>query len=395
MDARVAEAAELMTRFAERTGLTSDAPGRRYLWTDAFAVCNFLSLAHATRDGAYHELGLRLVDRVHDELGRHRADDRRRGWLSGLPDAEARAHPTRGGLRIGKPLPERSEGERLDPDLEWDRDGQYFHYLTKWMHALDQAARWTGDVRLNVWACELAVTAHRAFVHGGAGRKRMVWKLSVDLSRPLVPSMGHHDPLDGFVTCKRLEATARALGSAASPDLTSAIADFGGMIDEAALATDDPLGLGGLLLDAYRLSEVDAESELIRHLLDASVVGLHAYVSASTLRAPAYRRLGFRELGLALGLAAASRIDGSVLAESLGAGVRDRVCELQRWAALGAAIASYWLGRDPRRAPTWVEHQDISDVMLATCLVPDGFLALGEPRGAGPADAPAAPPPAP
>ena len=41
------EASELMMRFAERTGLTSDLPKQRYLWTDAFAVCNFLGLAQA------------------------------------------------------------------------------------------------------------------------------------------------------------------------------------------------------------------------------------------------------------------------------------------------------------------------------------------------------------
>ena len=32
-----------MTRFAERTGLTGARLPRRYLWTDAFAVCNFLN----------------------------------------------------------------------------------------------------------------------------------------------------------------------------------------------------------------------------------------------------------------------------------------------------------------------------------------------------------------
>ena len=33
----------------------------------------------------------------------------------------------------------------------------------------------------------------------------------------------------------------------------------------------------------------------------------------------------------------------------------------------------------PRQVPTWVEHADINDVMLATSLEPDGFLALGAP----------------
>jgi hypothetical protein len=37
-------AARLMRAYAERTGLATQQPGRRYLWTDAFAVCNLGAL---------------------------------------------------------------------------------------------------------------------------------------------------------------------------------------------------------------------------------------------------------------------------------------------------------------------------------------------------------------
>jgi hypothetical protein len=67
----------------------------------------------------------------------------------GLSEEEGHAHPTRGGLRIGKPLAERSPDEPIDERREWDRNGQYFHYLTKWMHALDQVARSTGQPMFN------------------------------------------------------------------------------------------------------------------------------------------------------------------------------------------------------------------------------------------------------
>jgi hypothetical protein len=36
----------------------------------------------------------------------------------------------------------------------------------------------------------------------------MYWKMGIDLSRPLVPSMGQHDPMDGFVTYNELQVTA-------------------------------------------------------------------------------------------------------------------------------------------------------------------------------------------
>src|SRR5436305_3103232 len=103
-----------------------------YLWTDAFAVCNLLALARRAVDDHLASMALTLVHLVHQTLGRNRPDGARSGWLGDASDA----HPTRGGLRIGKKLPERAPDEPLDERLEWDRDGQYFHYLTRWMHAL-------------------------------------------------------------------------------------------------------------------------------------------------------------------------------------------------------------------------------------------------------------------
>jgi hypothetical protein len=47
-----------MHRFAERTGLGSAQTPRRYLWTDAFAVCNLLALERVTGEGRYVELAL-------------------------------------------------------------------------------------------------------------------------------------------------------------------------------------------------------------------------------------------------------------------------------------------------------------------------------------------------
>ena len=83
---------EIMAEFAELTGLSSimNAP-RRYLWTDAFAVCNFLELYLETVDKKYKDLALRLVDQVHNILGHHREDDPRAGWISDLGEQEADA----------------------------------------------------------------------------------------------------------------------------------------------------------------------------------------------------------------------------------------------------------------------------------------------------------------
>lgn len=116
-----------MMSFAERTGLTSERPRQRYLWTDALAVCNFFGLARVTGEEQYMRLALRLIDQVHHTQGRHRDDDPRSGWTSGLSEPEGETHPTQGGLRIGNRLPERGINAPSDERLEWDRDGQYSH----------------------------------------------------------------------------------------------------------------------------------------------------------------------------------------------------------------------------------------------------------------------------
>jgi hypothetical protein len=363
------QASGLMARFAERTGLVGGRPLDRYLWTDAFAVCNFLGLGEI-------ELALGLVNQVHRTLGRHGVP--RGARLSGLVGEEAEAHPTVGGLRIGKKLLERRADEPFDDRLEWERDGQYFHYLTKWMHALDQVARVTGRPTYNLWARELAVSAHHAFTYVPRGEspveRRMYWKMSVDLSRPLVPSMGHHDPLDGYITCVQLQATAAMLGVASEgPALADEAASFAAMIPSD-LSTTDPLGLGDLLADAWRVEQLVDQSGIAGRglrdrLLDAALTGLASHEVAQDLDGPASRRLAFRELGLAIGLAAVPAMEAAP-------GSRPHVEPLARFVHLRAVIEAFWLDPDHRRTATWLEHENINEVMLSTSLAPAGVLAL-------------------
>jgi hypothetical protein len=385
------DANELMRAFAERTGLTSGGPQVRYLWTDAFAVCNLLALAQSAGEGKYFELALRLVDRVHHTLGRHRSDDSRTGWISGLSEADGEAHPTRGGLRIGKKLPERRPGEPSDERLEWDRDGQYFHYLTKWMHALDQVSRFKKEPRFNLWARELAERVYAAFSFAprGTERRRLAWKMSIDLSRPLVSSMGQHDPLDGYITCAQLRSTASKLThERVGPSLQKELAGLIAMSEGGEWETADPLGLGGLLTDAWRVEQLIREGAfpdpgLLPTLLETALAGLRHYAARDELREPAARRLAFRELGLSIGLQALRLMRGAVQADSKPTPHLSRVTPLLQaldtHTSMGLAIQSFWLDPRHQEARTWAEHRDINEVMLATSLVPEGFLVLSPP----------------
>jgi hypothetical protein len=381
------QALELMANFASRTGLTADGPKRRYLWTDAFAVCNFLELARLTHAQAPLTLAFNLIEQVHQVLGQFRTDDARVGWLSGLAEREAREHPTRGGLRIGKNFPERQPGEPFDEEREWNLDGQYFHYLTKWMRTLDQVSRSTEDPRYNRWARELADVAHKSFVYRlpGTGAPRMAWKMSTDLSRPLVPWMGQHDPLDGLVTYLQLQATSRRLAtSSEDPNLTAAIETFATLLHATDIRTTDALGLGGLLCDAWRIAQLLEEGALdstvlLEYLLPAIDLGLSVSLRDGPWREPASLRLAFRELGLAIGLQALGRLQSWSEAKGksiAGRRLRDQIRAQPPTSALCSNIIAYWLAPEHREAPTWFEHQDINSIMLATSLIPEGFLAL-------------------
>jgi len=374
-----------MIDFAESTGLFPEGKTpRRYLWTDAFAVCNFLELFRRTGEAQYRDLALLLVEQVHSILGRHRTDDSREGWISGLGETEGARHPTIGGLRIGKAMNERGQGEPIDDHLEWERDGQYFHYLTKWMHALGRVARVTGEPVYQVWAMELAKTAHARFVRPSpGGRKRMVWKMSIDLSRPLVPSTGQHDPLDGLVTCRQLRQAAERDFEGAGPDLSGEIAEMAQICRGMNWATDDPLGIGGLLFDACRTARwmpggSSDGSGLLEDILKSSLAGLESGAVAHSFSLPASYRLAFRELGLSIGMKAVERMNGWMdnSPKVFGNEARSLVAALLEHAEMGKRIDEFWLESSNRQVESWAAHRDINLVMLATSLAPDGFLVL-------------------
>ena len=106
--------------------------------------------------------------------------------------------------------------------------------------------------------------------------------------------------------------------------------------------------------------------------LDTLRVGRLRRTLAAVAAAHPFYRARFRELGLAIGLAA---IEGDAWREA-SHGVRTRVDQLSRYLPLRAEIESLWLQPEHRQIDSWLAHADINDVMLATSLCPEGFLVL-------------------
>lgn len=445
---KVVAAEKLMNDFKIRTGLTSscnlnekqteDTPKeasssstvlpKRYLWTDAFAVLNFMELYKQTNHEEYKDNAIDLINQVHLILGSYRKDDKlkRKGWLSGLSYKEGFKHPTCSGLRIGKDLPERLQDERGDDSMEWVQDGQYFHYLTKWTHTLNVMSKLTGDEKYNIWAHELIKGVHSKFVyklgapsqlyreaarhtHNGNGRElhpgiRMYWKMSTDLSFPLVKSMGMHDPLDGLVTYFQVQATSpvahveKSASEVKKTVLDDEIADMKSMCSDrdASWPTTDALGIGGLCMDAFRLMQLIEVTEdddtlndlntILMRVVDALEISFDHFAREHPFNSPPHHRLAFRELGLCIGLHAISFMVRHVKSiEEQGDGkdkfqrfvrLKSQLNSIFKYMPMAATVEGFWLKPSHQQCQSWLAHEDINSVMLATCLVPSGFLTL-------------------
>jgi hypothetical protein len=336
---------------AARKWTAPDKPGAgghrgRYLWTDAFGVVNLITLSKETSSPAYLTLAKRLAETVHDVLGRTRDGTAR---LPRATDAE----PLKGGLRIGKVSEHGS-----------DCDGQYHHYLTLWMFALNRLALATGEREYNQLAVQLAKAIHPHFIVGRDDNNlRMVWKISTDMDTVLVGSEGHLDAATGFVVYRLLQRTEEehlAHGGGGSPPdgtLSDEIADYKRLMSRSGKmhANRDPLDLGmGLWMCHFFRDEdwavlLGSQSlEMARTMLDAKT-GLMAR--------DASRRLAFREFGTCLGLQCYGADEGT----------RDGV----------EAVVNFW--HRYIEESTDEDLRPISLVMYAAALIPGGEYLGGRP----------------
>ncbi|KAM5348450.1 hypothetical protein ACJ41O_008274 [Fusarium nematophilum] len=242
----------------------------RYLWTDAFGVVNFITLYEKISTPKYLVLAKRLVRTVHDVLGRTRDGAMR---LPGATDEE----PLKGGLRIGKMDAAGSDG-----------DGQYHHYLTLWMFALNRLSWAAADPSFNDLAIQLARSIHPRFVSrsSSSDRPRMVWKISVDARKVLVPSEGHLDAATGFAVYRMLQEIS---------DYEQVMGRKGAMSP-----SGDPLDLGMGLWICHFYQDEEWAATFSEEALDLANLILGG--DSSEMSGRASRRLAFREFGACLGI---------------------------------------------------------------------------------------------
>jgi hypothetical protein len=97
---------------------------------------------------------------------------------------------------------------------------------------------------------------------------------------------------------------------------------------------------------------------------------------------PIPHRLAFRELGLAIGLKALPVIADAVEKNRStfeSRPVLPRTIDLLLpYESLSDEIVGLWLPHAQHQYESWKAHQDINDVMLATAIIPNTFLSVGE-----------------
>lgn len=391
---RIQHAQTIMDKFEVETVLSSDPQSqklhdpKRYLWTDAFAVCNYLGLYRQSSKPSFLKQAVRLVEQVHHTLGKQCKDSENDGWLSGHNEEQVHLPQTQGGLKIGKPLNEHQINTVHNQSLEWQQDGQYFHYLTKWMHALNCVSRDTGDSKYNRWAMELAKAAFNAFVYQTKPSlaKSIHWKMSVDLSRPLVPTMGQQDPLEGLITYLQLQTSAKLFADIPTAlDLDPEITEMASFCLGRSWITHDALGIGCLLSDSYKLMQLIViyqldETDRLEELLQDIEYSLHILIGHKPFILLAQHRLAFRELGLAIGLQTISKMQNLIRQQPdcfkhphILLGLLDK---LSAYSPLHEIIEQFWLKPKHQCLDVWQINADINNVMLATSLHPQGYLQL-------------------
>ena len=137
------------------------------------------------------------------------------------------------------------------------------------------------------------------------------------------------------------------------------------------------------MTDAQRVDDLlhrgaISDQQLRDELLAAALSGLRYYAVSGELRRPVDYRLAFRELGLAIGLQSIEPmwqiVNDDSSHSSTSPELRAQLQALREYVPLRNDIESVWRNPEHHRSTAWSEHRDINEVMLATCLVPEGFL---------------------
>ena len=333
---------------SEEAGLCYDGYQRRYLWTDAFGVMAYISLAEQAKENGnteqqqkYQQAADKLITVVHDCLGKPRSNKENDQME---PDTTSPTGYV--GLRIGK------VSSRKVTDYGMRYDGQYWHYIDKWLLALSRAGHTHDGIAIakSVFPYFFDAGPQGTGHHGG-----IRWKLSVDATPPpelqYSRSGANDDTLVALIVFSMLEEQRTEQLSAeednkdtsANPSLSNEIALLQQSLQGyKPRVTDDPLGWG---------LEAMYDQFLYGQPRQSALVSLHSHaLHISHLSLP------FRLYGAMIG------------AQIVGANIIAPTVDMNHLIEQCMAYEANAIQRG------YEEHSSINRVMLATVLLCPGCL---------------------
>jgi hypothetical protein len=327
---------------------------RRYLWTDAFGICTFISQSLLTKElskfseskqsadsqpDEYLIAAEKLIIAVYDCLGNPRSDKFPMEPDTELPNACK-------GLRIGKT--QARTISRGGTDMGMSYDGMYYHYLAQFIFAVQRYCVASHNTHQLQRLVRLIKQIHPAFLVPGQGYR---WKVNVDLS-PIptdLTTRSNHDAVTALVVYTLVN------GICADKPLETEIADLQGIVEtyyqkdvrELMQHAMDPLGLGLELWSSQWLE--GAAPTLFRD----SMIKMAQPIAQNSIAESPHSDLNFRLYGAVLGLQLV--IDGSTAAH------------LTKYAE---HLIKYFVEEEVAHAIGENEHSTINKVMFAAAVNP-------------------------
>ena len=313
---------------------TAQRQQHRYLWTDAFAVLAYQTLAeHYTdeKSRVYSDAVDKLIQVVHECLGKPRSE---RDEDKMTPSEISLSGYV--GLRIGK------VESRKVTDYGMHYDGMYWHYVDKWLLALARTNHVEEGIRI---AKSIFPYFFSSSKYGGGIR----WKLSVDASAPpaLQDANANDDTLNALIVfsmlnSKRNQSTKMNLNDEIA-SLQTSLRNYRPRV------TDDPLGFGlECLFDQFVMGH--PRTEQLRKVAPGA---LH----------PSHLSLPFRLYGALIG---ALVVPSSAVGNKVSPEYLQQLTEL---------CVKYQLDEIKKESGRYEEeHSSINRTMLAMALLSPGVL---------------------
>ncbi|KAI5803492.1 hypothetical protein DFH27DRAFT_652645 [Peziza echinospora] len=351
----------------------TDAHRGRYLWTDSFAILDFVTLAYLSKydndqqqpspSPLYLSLATRLLTYTTSILSTTHSGPP----YTPLPN---------GGLRIGKPT---AHGP--------DQDGQYYHYLLVYLFTLNRLSLATSHTSHNTRALHLAKHIHKHFTAHTSfpDRPHITWKLDETLSYPLSGGReGNVDPIMAYSVFRLLQST----GAAAEKEnvhLAPEIAVYESIVKrkvEHGWTSSDMLDIGMTLWSCHWFCGEEGEEwadMLCETAAECAETILNIKLKKPSLSSPS---LAFRDYGACLGL----KCYASTLVSSNPAKARklQALAEeiLESWERRGKEKGGRHRGHkggvldidddDEDEEEVWLKP--ITEVMHCAALVPGAFM---------------------